>query len=685
MPRRSLRRFLVAGIAAVLVVPGLGAAPATAGPECEEQSGTGVGSVDQLLGQGGEQCFRGEGSADVSASSTNAAVSTFTWSSNMTPRGYSARNVPTSGTGSSAYNSDLAFWGDLAFQGTYSGFRIIDISDPDAPSQIVNYEGCASSAGQGDVVVWENLLVRSWDAPAGTGLTCGGQPVPSGFEGVHLFNIANPAQPQLVGSVRMASNTSPAGCGSHTATLLPDAARGNIYLYVGGSSSTCTGIDIVRIPIANPAGAVYLRRAAAGRQCHDNNVILGDANLAVCAGGNGFSVFRFDPSINPSLPGGIENPTLLYSRTVTGVSVGHSATFTYDGEVLVFGHEPGGGSQAQCQSTSSVVNRSIYFFDPVTGTQLGSFVHPRPQTNTENCTWHNFNMVPTYTGYVFVSGNYQSGISVVDFTDPANAREIAFADPAPLNSSSLVLGGDWSTYWYDGHIYESDIRRGVLVWSLDDALVNRARTIGRSNPQTQEMTFDLDVDAPAIEITTPADGAVYPAGSELTADYACTDAGSGVTRCEGTVASGEPIDTSLGSHTFTVEAEDAAGHTSSRTVTYEVRYAFDGFRSPVQNEPTVNVAKAGSAVPVKFGLGGDQGLDIFEPGSPSSKPVSCTGGEQGAPIATSSAGGSGLHYDAAADEYVYVWKTDASWAGSCRQLVVTLRDGSSHTASFLFR
>jgi hypothetical protein len=121
----------------------------------------------------------------------------------------------------------------------------------------------------------------------------------------------------------------------------------------------------------------------------------------------------------------------------------------------------------------------------LTGDQLGTFVHQRPQAVQENCTWHNFNIVPTQRGYVFVSGNYQKGISVVDFTNPAAPREIAFADPAPLSPSlPIVLGGDWSTYWHNRVIYESDIRRGLTTWSLDDSLTNRHLNVDRSNPQT---------------------------------------------------------------------------------------------------------------------------------------------------------------------------------------------------------
>ncbi|MEU7873056.1 PxKF domain-containing protein [Dactylosporangium sp. NPDC049140] len=115
-------------------------------------------------------------------------------------------------------------------------------------------------------------------------------------------------------------------------------------------------------------------------------------------------------------------------------------------------------------------------------------------------------------------------------------------------------------------------------------------------------------------------------------------------------------------------------------------YTFTGFFSPVDNPPTVNVAKAGSAIPVKFSLGGNQGLDIFAAGSPSSQQVTCDGG---APVddieQTVSPGGATLTYDPASGQYTYVWKTDKSWAGTCRRLTVALNDGTQHVAAFKFK
>jgi hypothetical protein len=360
-------------------------------------------------------------------------------------------------------------------------------------------------------------------------------------------------------------------CGAHTATAVPDPGRDNLYLYVGGSSGTCQGMDVVKIKISDMTNATYVGRANAGRQCHDNNVIMGNVNLAMCAGGNGFSVLRFDPSIDPASPGGIEQPTLLYSRQIPGVSIAHSGSFSYDGKVLIFGHEPGGGTGAQCQATSSQVNRTLFFYEPETGTQLGTLIQPRPQLNTENCTWHNFNVVPTYKGRTAVVGSYQMGITAIDFTDPTTPTQFAFADPAPLVPTRT--GGDWATYWHNGKLYEADIRRGLLIWDLNDERENRARTLtGDHNPQTQMTSFAQDLTGPTIDIASPVAGSVLTKNSVVPADFSCADAETAVESCVGTVADGAPIATGqIGSNfEFTVTAKDLAGNSTSKTVVYSV-------------------------------------------------------------------------------------------------------------------
>jgi hypothetical protein len=445
------------------------------------------------------------------------ATSTFTYTKNMKPQGYSPRVVPTDNTvpGSGVFNSDLAFWGDTAVQGTYAGFRLVDISSPAKPREIINWEECASPTNtvgnQGDVIIWENLIIRSWNSPTPTaGSQCGDWEMAAGEEGVHVIDISDPTNPEVIGFVDTP-------CGSHTETLVPDLENGRLLVYSNSSANTifggtvppdspptCRGIDIIEVPLDDPAGAFYLRFEPTGHEdeppenlhsCHDTSVILGDANLVACAGqtsatgGNGISVFSMDPADG----GSKENPMFMYHKTTGGISLGHSASFTWDGEVIIVGHEPGGGSGANCEATDNPLERTFFFVDADTGASIGQFTIPRPQTNVENCTTHNFNVVPTDKRYVMVSGNYQSGISVIDFTDPANAREIAFADPAPLVDPNppvgIELGGDWSSYWYDGRIYESDILRGLIIWNLSDPAVAGAKKLGHLNPQTQEFTF----------------------------------------------------------------------------------------------------------------------------------------------------------------------------------------------------
>ena len=195
-----------------------------------------------------------------------------------------------------------------------------------------------------------------------------------------------------------------------------------------------------------------------------------------------------------------------------------------------------------------------------------------------------------------------------------------------------------------------------------------------------------DTTAPTITITTPPNGATYLLNQTVLADYECQDeaGGSGLASCVGTVADGAAIDTSsVGSKSFTVNAEDNAGNTNSLTHNYSVVFNWSGFFRPVDNPSTMNVVRAGSAIPVKFSLSGDQGLAIFESGYPKSTRINCdTGADMDAIEQTVTAGSSSLSYDGSIDQYNYVWKTDKAWAGTCRQLEVKLIDGTSHYATF---
>jgi hypothetical protein len=479
-------------------------------------------------------------------------------SDNLKPLGFSAREIPLDNTvpGAGSFNSDLAFQGDMAVQGTYAGFRLIDVTYPSRPKEIINWEECESTlnthGNQGDVIIWNDLIIRSWNSatpepvyPPGhpmageeippsdplhfttPGAFCGDWPMfrtpplpgdddeSRGQEGVHVIDISDPKNPDVIAFVDTP-------CGSHTETLVPDLANNRLLVYSNSSAGTvfggdpsdptitsCAGIDIIEVPLSNPANASYVRFEPSGdpmmppedhHSCHDTSVILADVNLVACAGadarGNGINVFTMDPAQG----GSKVDPKWLYLKVTGGSSLGHSATFTYDGKYIVVGHEPGGGSGARCQATSPIVERTFFFVEAETGASAGQFAIPRVQTAVENCTTHNFNIVPLKNKngkprYVMVSGNYQSGISVIDFSDVANAKEIAYADPPPLVDPNppvgIELGGDWSSYWYNGRIYESDITRGMGIWRLDDPAVDTyIRTTGPNNPQTQLFTID---------------------------------------------------------------------------------------------------------------------------------------------------------------------------------------------------
>ncbi len=142
----------------------------------------------------------------------------------------------------------------------------------------------------------------------------------------------------------------------------------------------------------------------------------------------------------------------------------------------------------------------------------------------------------------------------------------------------------------------------------------------------------------------------------------------------------------VGTTTVTVTATDAVGNQTTGQFTVTVLYNFSGFFAPVDNLPTLNVVNAGKAIPVKFSLSGNKGLSIFASSSPYTVTISCDGSAPQSDIEeTVNAGNSSLSYSSTSDQYNYVWKTENSWAGTCRQLVVKLNDGSEHRANFKFR
>jgi hypothetical protein len=138
----------------------------------------------------------------------------------------------------------------------------------------------------------------------------------------------------------------------------------------------------------------------------------------------------------------------------------------------------------------------------------------------------------------------------------------------------------------------------------------------------------------------------------------------------------------VGTDSFTYHANDGTVGSNIATVTIAVSYQFGGFLRPIDNLPTLNLAKAGSSIPIKFSLGGYKGMNILATGSPASKVAPCdAAAATDAVEETSTAGNSSLSYDATADQYTYVWKTVKTWTG-CRQLQMKLADGNTYAANF---
>jgi hypothetical protein len=394
-------------------------------------------------------------------------------------------------------NSDLAFENGFAYGGNYDGVQIWDVRS-EIP-RLASFIHCPGS--QNDVTVNDGILVTSTDSRR-TDDTCNSAATttpsaPTTWEGLKIFDVRDPSNPKYVTSVRT-------DCGSHTHTVIPQKNRLLVYVQsydVAAGRYECDGahdkISIVTIPKKNPRGAEVIAepvlfpdggndgtsgtlRATTG--CHDITVYPEKGLAAGACTGEGVILDIRNP-VEPRVLANIEDPNFAFW---------HSATLSNDGKRVLFTDELGGGTQPTCNSTVGP-NRgadAVYdISDPTTPVFKSYFKIPREQTNNENCVAHNGNLIPNSQDRdVLVQSWYQGGTSVIDWTDPNNVEEIAWFDRGPLSETELILGGLWSTYYYNGRIYGSEIQRGFDVFELDDPRVEgaenfRYRTL---NAQTQE-------------------------------------------------------------------------------------------------------------------------------------------------------------------------------------------------------
>src|ERR1041385_9252818 len=242
----------------------------------------------------------------------------------------------------------------------------------------------------------------------------------------------------------------------------------------------------------------------------------------------------------------------------------------------------------------------------------------------------------------------------------------------------------------DDIVVTQDVAAGTSV-GLGTTTIHLTATDEANNTATKTITFTVvDTTAPVIT-SCPTNVTVYlPLNSTAVSMPVSYSAATATDNCDSSVtigysqASGSVFP--VGTTTVTVTATDDANNSSTCTFTVTVLYDFTGFFAPVDNLPTLNVVNAGRGIPVKFSLSGDKGLNVFAANSPSTVAINCDGSAPQADVEeTVTAGGSSLSYSASSDTYIYTWKTDSSWAGTCRQLVVTLNDGSVHVANFKFR
>jgi hypothetical protein len=416
-------------------------------------------------------------------------------------------------------NSDLAFQGNHLFQGNFYGVNIFDVSNP-ANATLLTSMVCPG--GQGDVSIYKNLLFMSVEMPNGR-LDCGTQGFPpeppptpeeqkekkrrlpaaqkDRFRGVRIFDISDIKNPKQVAAVQTCR-------GSHTHTLVVDPKdKNNVYIYVSGTSfvrqpeelAGCSGekpdkdpntalfrIDVIKVPVAAPQEAKVVssprlfidprtgalnglnnggthgkngpEKPADTNQCHDITVYSAIGLAAGACSGNGILLDIKDP-VNPKRVDAVNDPNYSYW---------HSASFSNDGSKVLFTDEWGGGLGARCRPNDP--NKwgadAIFSLKDDKLSFDNYYKLPAAQGDTENCVAHNGSLVPVPGRDIEVQAWYQGGISIVDFTDAMHPFEIAYFDRGPIDPKTLVLGGDWSAYWYNGNIYASEIARGLDVFEL---------------------------------------------------------------------------------------------------------------------------------------------------------------------------------------------------------------------------
>ena len=385
------------------------------------------------------------------------------------------------------------------------GIRIFDITDITNPKYIANVQTCRGShthtvvedpRDKDNVYVYVSGQAGVRPAAELEGCTDAGQSAGSSRFRIEVIQVplANPAAAKIVNGARIFEGlTRPQTHGAapdDIAAIAAAKARGDFVADIGGQQMvlppqfTKPMLDSIvkaRGGTGEPAGAdsATLRAAIPGMiakmmggsgaptngprpgpdQCHDITVYPAIGLAGGACGGYGLLLDIKNPA----------NPVRIDAAADTNFSYWHSATFNNDGTKLLFSDEWGGGTQPRCRSTDKPEwgADAIFTLDQNKQMTFKSYYKlPAPQTSEENCVAHNGSLIPIPGRDVLVQGWYQGGISVFDWTDASNPKEIAFFDRGPMDATKLVDAGSWSAYWYNGYIFSSEISRGLDVFEL---------------------------------------------------------------------------------------------------------------------------------------------------------------------------------------------------------------------------
>lgn len=397
-----------------------------------------------------------------------------------------------------AAGSDLAFQKDLLVAGSYEGIGLFKVGKKDPYLQQISFFPCAG--GQGDVGVWGDLVFMSVDAPQASeectlpaqAATPAAYGAGQAWEGVRIISIKNKKRPEQVAAVDTP-------CGSHTHTIVP--AKGKLYLYIesyplSGQGTDCNyashrKVSVVEVPLKAPEKAKIIGEIAVGTPigCHDITVFP-SKKIAVAACVSESQVWDVSDPVKPETLAIIRNPAM---------QIHHSTGFTWDGKYLLLGDEFGGAAAGGCVGNSDVPMGAMWFYDisdPKSPRQVGYYAPPRvfdvpndaEEAQRPRCTTHNFNVPPMKDGskYIAVSSYYSVALSVIDFSDPANAKEIGYYLPKESGKNP----DSWSAYWYNGLIYSNDHGggAGIRVYEMEELTLNDVFPFKmRLNPQTQMM------------------------------------------------------------------------------------------------------------------------------------------------------------------------------------------------------